>query len=99
MNRIRVYFAASDQGWPPKAPELQAHMEQALSEGWKLLAHLHNHYESDSNLYLGIMAPSLSDAHFLKNWRDAYGLEEAWITNGFTTVVIPSYQLDTLMSH
>ncbi|MEM7372300.1 MAG: hypothetical protein AAF587_27020 [Bacteroidota bacterium] len=99
LQQLRIYFAASDTPWPPKAPEVMDHMEQALEEGWRLHAHLHNHFEPDSNLYLGIMAPSMSDVQVLRWMRDEYGLQEVWITNGFTTVEIQAPELDQLNSH
>lgn len=99
LQQVRIYYAASDKPWPPKAPEVMDHMEKALKEGWTLYAHLHNHFEPDSNLYVGIMAPSKSDVQVLTWMRDEFGLKEVWITNGFTTVEIPSGELDQLNSH
>ncbi|MEM7372299.1 MAG: hypothetical protein AAF587_27015 [Bacteroidota bacterium] len=99
LGRIRIYFGASDQGWPPKATPLVEHMEGIIDEGWRLSHHLHNHYESAENNYLGIMAPSLADAHYFKVLHARFEVEEARITNGFCTLLLSGEELNLLNSH
>jgi hypothetical protein len=96
---LRLYFAASDQPFPPSQGPLVEHFEPLLAEGWQLIAHLHNHYESDSTNYLGITAPSQADAHFYKGFHQSLGLREARITNGFHTVVLPAAVFGQFRSH
>ncbi|WP_147374102.1 hypothetical protein [Flagellimonas lutimaris] len=96
---VRVYFGANDQPWPPKPKPIIAHVEEALEKGWKLMYHLHNHYEEPSNGYIGAMAPSLADVHYFKVLVKRFGLQKALITNGFTTLVLPAAEFDKLNSH
>ena len=74
-------------------------MENAQEKGWNLRAHLHNHYEPAEDNYLGVMAPSLADAHYFKVLRDRFNLSEALITNGFSTVVLQRENFDKLNAH
>jgi hypothetical protein len=99
LNRIRIYFGASDQPWPPKPDVIISHLENALQNGWRLTHHLHNHYEPQSNNYLGIMAPSLADAHYYKAMKERFDLSKALITNGFTTVELDSATFSMFNSH
>lgn len=99
LHKYRVYFAASDQPFPPKPNLLITQLESDIKEGWKLKYHLHNHYEPATNYYLGILAPSMSDAQYFKNLLEKYGLEKALITNGIHSVVIDSEDLDRFESY
>lgn len=99
LGLVRIYFAASDQGWPPKATPLVEHMEPIIGKGWRLSHHIHNHYESSKDNYLGIMAPSLADAHYFKVLHARFDLEEARITNGFSTLLLSGEELASLNSH
>ena len=96
---VRVYFAASDQPWPPKATPLIVEIEKLLTEGWHLTSHLHNHYESKSNKYIGMMSASLADVHYFKILKQRFNLPEAKITNGFHTLIIDAKDFETLNSH
>lgn len=98
-NLIRVYFAASDQGFPPQPRIIISELEKEVKNGWILHAHLHNHYGDKKSGYFGKMAPSLADAQYYKMLRDKFDIEEALITNGFSTVVIPAANFDRFESH
>lgn len=99
QDLVRVYFGANDQPWPPKPKPIIAHMEKALDRGWKLMYHLHNHYEDPRNGYVGAMAPSLADVHYFKILVKRFGLQKAFITNGFSTLVLQAAAFDQLNSH
>lgn len=86
LNRVRVYFAASDQPWPPKPNIILDAIERDLKMGWNFIYHLHNHYEPKSNHYLGVLAPSTSDAQYFSFLASSFNLKNAIITNGFHTV-------------
>lgn len=88
LNRIKVYFAASDQPWPPKPNVILEAVKEDLKNGWTFKSHLHNHYEPKSNNYLGILAPSISDAQYYMFLAEEYNLNQAIITNSFHTVEI-----------
>ena len=89
LDRVRVYYAASDAPWPPKPKPVVAAVEQDLQQGWELTIHLHNHYEPAEDGYLGTMAPSMSDAQYFKGLSERFRGKAAHITNGFHTVVLP----------
>jgi hypothetical protein len=94
LRKIRVYFGASDQPWPPKPYIIITHLKEDLKNGWTLKQHLHNHYEPAEDLYIGVMAPSIADAHYFQMLRDNYQVETALITNGFTTVELQQDELE-----
>lgn len=99
LDLVRIYFGASDAPWPPKPKAIIPHLENALQNGWRLIQHLHNHYNEKEGNYIGVMAPSLADAHYYKALRDRFQLREALITNGYTTVVLKAEEFDTFNSH
>lgn len=99
QNSYRVYFAGSDQPWPPKPDPLIKQLEVDIQAGWQLKYHLHNHYEPASNDYLGILAPSMADAQYFKMLLEKYSLEKALITNGFHTMEIESEDFQAFESH
>jgi hypothetical protein len=88
LNLVRVYFAASDRPWPPKPAVILEAMKKDLKQGFTFKYHLHNHYEPKSDYYMGILAPSATDAQYYNFLSEDYSLEQALITNGFHTVVI-----------
>lgn len=98
-SKIRIYFASSDQPWPPKATPLISHIEKDLTNGWQLKYHLHNHYESENEGYIGKMSASLADVHYFKILRSRFNLTEARITNGFSTLILMSSDFDLLKSN
>lgn len=98
LKLVRVYFAASDQPWPPKPNVILEAVKNDLKMGWTFKYHLHNHYESKVNDYLGILAPSISDAQYYLFLSEEYSLNQAIITNGFHTVEIQREEFKKLKS-
>jgi hypothetical protein len=98
LNIVRVYFAASNQPWPPKPTVILAAVKNDLKMGWAFKYHLHNHYEPKANSYLGILAPSMTDAHYYLFLSEEYSLNQAIITNGFHTVEIQREEFQKLKS-
>lgn len=98
LNRVRVYFAASDQPWPPKPSVILSAVENDLKTGWTFAYHLHNHYEPKANRYVGILAPSTTDAQYYLFLSEDYNLQYATITNGFHTVEIHRGEFQKLKS-
>jgi len=90
LHHVRVYFAASDQPWPPKPAVILESIKKDLKQSWKLRYHMHNHYEPKSNNYVGILAPSVADAQYFAFLSEDFNLDKALITNGFYTVEIES---------
>jgi hypothetical protein len=98
LNIVRVYFAASDQPWPPKPNVILEDLKTDLKNGWTFKQHLHNHYEPKANLYLGILAPSMTDAQYYLFLSEEYNLKQAIITNGYHTVEIQKEDFQKLKS-
>lgn len=88
LKLVKVYFAASDQPWPPKPGVILEAVKNDSKQGWSFKYHLHNHYEPKSNHYLGILAPSMTDAQYYMFLSEEYNLQQSLITNGFHTVEI-----------
>jgi hypothetical protein len=97
-KRIRLYFAASDQRWPPKAHRILDEIERDLKGSWKLKFHMHNHYR-DPDEFVGVLAPSLADAHYYKMLRNDFNVAYALISNGFHTLQASSSEFDKFESH
>lgn len=101
--RLRVYVAASAAPWPPKlTPAVDSMIARDRRDGWTVHAHLHNHpFYPDRRAadVAGANAPSLSDVQYYRALRARLGLEEAWVTNGFTTAVIPARDFARLSAH
>jgi hypothetical protein len=95
---IRVYFAGSGAPWPPKANLLFEHVAAARREGWRAVAHIHNHpftFASGGDI-AGANAPSMTDVQFWLYLRDSLGVESARVTNGFATFEVPAAAFDRL---
>ena len=103
----RVYFAASDQLFPPKPVHAFERIDRDLAGGWRLVAHLHNHTwhlgeagppgaNDGAGDTLAVTAPSTPDVHYYRGLRDSRGLARALVTNGFHTVEIEARELDAL---
>mgnify|MGYP001822918024 CR=1 FL=1 len=99
LGKMRIYFASSDTQWPPKPHVLIQELEKEVKLGWQLKYHLHNHYEEESNDYIGILAPSLADAQYYKMLSERFQLGTALITNGFYTVEINKDEFTAFESH
>jgi len=99
LKLVRVYFAASDQPWPPKPNLILERLKKELNQGWTFKYHLHNHYEPRSRQYLGILAPSMADAQYYQFLLEDFKLENALITNGFHTVEITKNEFSKFRAH
>lgn len=105
-NKLRIYFGASDKGWPPDPKPILQELNKQENKEWKLIRHLHNHYCHEENpycaqeeKYIGILAPSMSDAEYFKMLKENYDLEIALITNGFHTVEIKNENFEKFETH
>ena len=98
--RLRVYFGAGAEEFPPKTVYGFDQVEQDLKSGWSFYASLHNHtYEADALGYsLGHPGPSTVDVHLYSNVGRRLGLRWAWVTNGFYTGVVATDDLDLFES-
>jgi hypothetical protein len=89
---VRVYFAGSSAPWPPKADLLFERAAADRRDGWRAVAHIHNHpFEFSSRGDIaGANAPSLTDVQFWRHLRESLGIESARVTNGLTTFEAPA---------
>ena len=97
-RRVRVYFAGSGAPWPPKADLLWDRVAADRRDGWRAVAHLHNHpfeFSSGGDI-AGANAPSLTDVQFWRHLRESLGVESARVTNGFATFEAPAAAFDRL---
>jgi len=85
---LRVYFGAGNDLFPPREVYGFDRVERDVSAGWEYVAMLHNHTVQDEagQVRLGVPAPSVADVQLLRGLVESYGLERAWITNGFYTL-------------
>lgn len=96
-RRVRVYLAGSGATWPPKARLLFERVDADRKEGWRAVAHIHNHpFLFDHADIAGANAPSISDVQFWRHLRDDLGVESARVTNGFATFEAPAADFDRL---
>ena len=97
-TRLRIYFAGSDQMFPPKAFYGLDEAARDVAAGWRLAVHLHNHtiQERAGRHALGTPAPSTSDVSLLRGVAADLGLATVWVTNGFYTGEVPASALDRL---
>ena len=100
--RLRVYVAASSAPWPPKLDPVMDSIAGDRRDGWRVHAHLHNHpfyLERRATDIAGANAPSLSDVQVYRHLQTSLGLQQAWITNGFTTAVVSARDFARLQAH
>jgi hypothetical protein len=87
----RVYQITQNTDGIRNAGILFEALARDVAAGWTLEASLHNHnLAPDRNTPRGAIAPSESDAAMNAMMNARFGMHEAWITNGFHTVRIPS---------
>jgi hypothetical protein len=88
---LRIYFYSRNEDGIGNVAAVVARVADDRTRGWILVANLHNHnfhlHGADLN---GAVAPSVPDAHLYNSLADRYQLQEAWITNGLSTVRIPA---------
>jgi hypothetical protein len=94
-KRLKVFFGASDQMFPPKDVYGFAQVTNEVAAGWEYWVVLHNHTLNtvDGKLSLGVPAPSTSDVPLFKGLVERLGLREVWVTNGMYTGVISAENL------
>ena len=96
--RLRIYFTAGAEMFPPKQLYGFDLIERDRAAGWELLAVLHNHtvQQNGGRPALGQPVPSTSDVALLRGLAADLGMVEARVTNGFYTVDVPVAELDRL---
>jgi hypothetical protein len=92
---LRIYFFTRNTNGIGNISIVWERLAEDHEQGWSLLTNLHNHniHVGQDNLN-GVVAPSDPDAQLNINMRADFDLQEAWITNGISTVRIPSTAFD-----
>lgn len=96
--QLKIYVLADDDGPPPKPVHALEAMASDLDHGWRLWGTFHNHtldLESERGL-LAIAAPSSSDLQVFRFLHRSFGLEHAFITDGFSTLELTADEFETL---
>jgi hypothetical protein len=95
-KQLRVYFASGDlAGMAPLLDPILDRVRGDLALGWKARGHLHNHpfiFLPGQDDIAGTAIPSATDAESYVWYGKEFGIAEARITNGVSTLVIPSGQ-------
>ena len=60
---------------------------------------VHNHYSKEDKDYVGILAPSLADAHYNKILKEKFNIKQAFVTNGILAVELKSKDFTKFESH
>jgi hypothetical protein len=99
-RRLRLYFAAGDQMFPPKSVYPFADIAADVARGWEYTVMLHNHTirRRGDRPALGVTAPSTSDVQMLRGLAIDLKLRAAWITNGVYTIEIPAAGFDQYLT-
>lgn len=88
---LRVYFQSGRKLSTPDPKPALERIARDLVDGWRVLSLLHNHpfaFENPSGDMSGTTIPSRQDADVFVYFAGELGLEQAWITNGFNTLVL-----------
>ncbi len=96
--RIKVYMAADGDPIPPKPTHALQAIETDLAAGWRLWGTFHNHtFELNSERgWLALAAPSANDLQVFQFLHDRYGLERAFVSDGFSTLDLAAEDFETL---
>jgi hypothetical protein len=99
-ERLKVLLLSGFSGTPgvtPSGLKLIPQLEADLKAGWIEAAHVHNHpFSFHQEDIAGTPVPSgnaqVADGSLYLHHQRAYGLQEGWVTNGFSTLRIPARQ-------
>ncbi len=95
-QRVRFYFGAGTEAFPPKQVYPFEAVSQDVGRGWRFEGFLHNHTVRSHNGQpaLGVPAPSTNDVMLSRGLVSELGMGAVWVTNGFYTADIPAEALD-----
>ncbi|WP_428265738.1 hypothetical protein [Haliangium sp.] len=98
---LRIYYSTADQPGLKMSPAIMDPLEADVAQGWTFWVMLHNHnfFFDQEPVQVGVPAPSKTDVELLRVFRDQLGLRQAWITNGFHTLVLSPDDLSILRAH
>lgn len=98
-SALKIYFVSNSEPSASFSKSIYTSLEKDLNEGYTLYAHLHNHPFNFNNPYgdiAGTTVPSPPDRNIYNDFKTKYGLKNAFLTNGFSTIAIPDSQFEYL---
>lgn len=97
-DSLRVYLAASSQEFPPRPDYAIDGLIADTARGWRLFGHLHNHTlnTDPQNGHLPVAAPSKPDRQYFGMLQDEFGLQHAFVADGFNTIELSSGDIRVL---
>lgn len=99
-DRLRLYFGAGDQLFPPRTVYGFDQAAADVADGWTLELALHDHtvQRRGDRPALGMPSLSTNDVFLFRNKVADLGLRAAWVTNGVYTAEIPAADLDRFLA-
>lgn len=94
---LKIYYVDSEGlsvGFPKS---LDVELVANVLSGWTFLVHMHNHpflLDNEVGDIAGTTVPSDPDMTTYRMMAELYGLQNAWITNGFDTIKINKNQFN-----
>lgn len=104
-NKIRIYQLGGTSLSPAEFSHVHPRIMNDIAAGWTFATHIHNHPFIVSNLpdndIAGTLIPSgtvqfSGDLMVYEKIRKEFGLADAWITNGFDSLTLPTSQAPKL---
>jgi hypothetical protein len=98
--RLRIIEYTVNQAGIGRIGPMMGEVAVAIEEGWHPWAAFHNHnffFPEDGGWRGGSVAPSAPDAELMTALHRELGLEQAWITNGFSTSIIPIAEIPAML--
>ena len=109
-GEVRVYLSSADLVGQRFRSTIADHVRRDLADGFRLVAHLHNHpflfdrvvgdrmWTVDGTVrdVAGALAPSMADVQFYRSLRGSLGLAEGWVTNGMQSAHFGAREFDLL---
>jgi hypothetical protein len=91
---FKIYFSTNDRPGGKLSSKVMDLIQFDVSDGWKLLNHIHNHTfntVAPNNISLvGAPSPGLTDVALYRDLFMSLGLRSASVTNGFDTLQFDS---------
>ncbi len=103
-KRMKIYFASGHHkdGMAPSLSRFNDETRQDIKNGFRVVYALHNHYfcfENETGDLAGTTLPSDPDIQTFTAQKDKFGLEKIGITNGISSIEMPTDDFQKLKPH
>lgn len=98
-NAPRVHLLSWAANGVQNSPGFDAKIDADIKAGWRMAIHFHNHpffLNNSTGDIAGTVIPSQPDVLTYRNLREKWGLESAWVSNGFNTSKFKNTEFDLL---